>query len=178
MATDEQILAKTTELLANLQEKCWKGYEKKGMKTMFGKRYPNCVKKKAKKRKNEEIDIYEEKVLREVTEDEMNAIEDVLYDLEPNKLPLNNLFNDKMRIIIPFPTMDNQSELGQFVEELQNNLELNIDWNTGMVSAERQWTLNSVENDANFAASLLDRGPEQKVAKKNTNEAWKVLCKT
>ena len=22
-------------------EKCWKGYEKKGMKTMFGKRYPN-----------------------------------------------------------------------------------------------------------------------------------------
>ena len=27
-------------------EACWKGYEKKGMKTMFGKRYPNCVKKK------------------------------------------------------------------------------------------------------------------------------------
>ena len=34
------------------QEKCWKGYEKKGMKTMFGKRYPNCVKK-------EEIEISE-----------------------------------------------------------------------------------------------------------------------
>ena len=30
----------------NLDEKCWKGYKKKGMKTMFGKRYPNCVKKK------------------------------------------------------------------------------------------------------------------------------------
>jgi len=29
----------------SLDEKCWKGYEKKGMKTMFGKRYPNCVKK-------------------------------------------------------------------------------------------------------------------------------------
>ena len=28
-----------------LTEKCWVGYEKKGMKTMFGKRYPNCVKK-------------------------------------------------------------------------------------------------------------------------------------
>ena len=27
-----------------LDEKCWKGYKKKGMKTMFGKRYPNCVK--------------------------------------------------------------------------------------------------------------------------------------
>ncbi len=30
-------------------EDCWDGYEKKGMKTMFGKRYPNCVKKKKKK---------------------------------------------------------------------------------------------------------------------------------
>jgi len=29
-----------------LTEKCWKGYTQKGMKTMFGKRYPNCVKKK------------------------------------------------------------------------------------------------------------------------------------
>ena len=28
-----------------IYEKCWKGYEEKGMKTMFGKRYPNCVKK-------------------------------------------------------------------------------------------------------------------------------------
>jgi hypothetical protein len=29
-----------------LTEKCWAGYTQKGMKTMFGKRYPNCVKKK------------------------------------------------------------------------------------------------------------------------------------
>ena len=28
-----------------LNEKCWKGYTQKGMKTMFGKQYPNCVKK-------------------------------------------------------------------------------------------------------------------------------------
>ena len=28
-----------------LNEKCWPGYTQKGMKTMFGKRYPNCVKK-------------------------------------------------------------------------------------------------------------------------------------
>ena len=28
-----------------LLEKCWDGYQKKGMKTMFGKRVPNCVKK-------------------------------------------------------------------------------------------------------------------------------------
>ena len=29
-------------------EACWKGYEKKGMKKMFGKMYPNCVKKTKK----------------------------------------------------------------------------------------------------------------------------------
>jgi flagellar hook-basal body complex protein FliE len=28
-----------------LNEKCWPGYTKKGIKTMFGKKYPNCVKK-------------------------------------------------------------------------------------------------------------------------------------
>ncbi len=30
-----------------LWEACWKGYEKKGMKKMFGKMYPNCVKKES-----------------------------------------------------------------------------------------------------------------------------------
>ena len=34
------------ESVEPVDEACWKGYEKKGMKTMFGKRYPNCVKKK------------------------------------------------------------------------------------------------------------------------------------
>jgi hypothetical protein len=33
---------------SELTEKCWKGYTQKGMKTMFGKRYPNCVKKTKK----------------------------------------------------------------------------------------------------------------------------------
>ena len=37
------------------KEDCWDGYEKKGMKTMFGKRYPNCVKKK--KTKKEEVEL-------------------------------------------------------------------------------------------------------------------------
>ena len=40
----------------DLNEKCWKGYEKKGMKTMFGKRYPNCVKKKKSESVNEVSD--------------------------------------------------------------------------------------------------------------------------
>ena len=44
---------KTKKEEFELDEKCWPGYEKKGMKTMFGKRYPNCV----KKTKKEEVEI-------------------------------------------------------------------------------------------------------------------------
>jgi len=59
--TEEQLKEIIAEELRSvLLEKCWPGYEKKGMKTMFGKRYPNCVKKskskkkKRKSKKNEE----------------------------------------------------------------------------------------------------------------------------
>jgi hypothetical protein len=38
---------------AELDEACWTGYHKEGMKTMFGKRYPNCV-----KNKNESLETY------------------------------------------------------------------------------------------------------------------------
>jgi len=39
-----------------VDEACWKGYEKKGMKKMFGKMYPNCVKKKTKSEEVEYVD--------------------------------------------------------------------------------------------------------------------------
>jgi len=43
-----------------LNERCWKGYTQKGMKTMFGKRYPNCVKIKKEQIELEEIEVIEE----------------------------------------------------------------------------------------------------------------------
>jgi hypothetical protein len=55
--TNEQLQTIINQEIENvLTEKCWAGYEKKGMKKMFGKMYPNCVKKKKKKKKNEEIE--------------------------------------------------------------------------------------------------------------------------
>ena len=64
---EEQLLHIIKEELEQvLLEKCWPGYEKKGMKKMFGKMYPNCVKKSKKKkrkrkrrRKNENIELRE-----------------------------------------------------------------------------------------------------------------------
>jgi hypothetical protein len=45
----KEMSKKKTERLNKLKEnilteKCWKGYTQKGIKTMFGKKYPNCVK--------------------------------------------------------------------------------------------------------------------------------------
>ena len=123
MLSDEQILAKTTALLNVLQEKCWDGYTQKGMKKKGDRNVPNCV-------------PVNEKVLREVTEDEMRVLEDVLDDLDPANLPLNDLFGGKMRAVIPFPTLDPATELGKFAKFFESQ-EYDVDWDKGMVFAER-----------------------------------------
>ena len=43
-----------------IDEKCWTGYKKKGMKTMFGKRYPNCVKAEGFSNWREEMGLSED----------------------------------------------------------------------------------------------------------------------
>ena len=87
----------------------------------------------------ENIDISEqkpEKVLQEVTEDELRVLENVLDDLDPANLPLNDLFSGKMRVVIPFATIDTDSELGKFGEFFRSQ-EYDVDWEKGMVHAER-----------------------------------------
>ena len=75
-------------------EKCWKGYEKKGMKTMFGKRYPNCVKK-------EEV-VKEEPILiprfkNTTSNASTSTLSRVLVDKNTNKV-LTNLGGKKRRV--------------------------------------------------------------------------------
>jgi hypothetical protein len=58
-------------------EACWAGYKKKGMKKMFGKEYPNCV-------KEEEIDIKDEaeQLLFEKDSEVVSELKDKLMELE------------------------------------------------------------------------------------------------
>ena len=56
LPVDESI-NETSQQIIKLAEKCWKGYVKKGMKTMFGKRYPNCVKKENTQRKMSSLEM-------------------------------------------------------------------------------------------------------------------------
>jgi len=62
------------KLKSLLSEKCWKGYKKDGMKTMFGKRVPNCVKNEA--------ELEKEKF---TTPDQMRMYED---EVEEGSLPI------------------------------------------------------------------------------------------
>ena len=142
MLNDEQILLKTVNLLDTLQEKCWDGYKQVGMKKKSSKNVPNCV-------------PVSEKVLREVTEDEMRVLEDVLDDLDPANLPLNDLFSGKMRAVIPFPTIDPSTELGKFAEFFRSQ-EYDVDWEKGMVYAERD-----LRKSDDFL-DMLGGGPEPK----------------
>lgn len=56
-------LMESVEGKSEITERCWKGYTQKGMKTMFGKRYPNCVKIKKKKKVNESDEDFGEVVV-------------------------------------------------------------------------------------------------------------------
>ena len=57
----EKSKKKTEEMKeGEITERCWKGYTQKGMKTMFGKRYPNCVKKESVGETDENEFLYED----------------------------------------------------------------------------------------------------------------------
>ena len=145
MRSDEQILARTSALLNVLDEK-WSKSERSKRKSKCDnpkgftmKQFCKNQRTKSKKseKKNEEIDLYGEKVLREVTEDEMRVLENVLDDLDPTNLPLNDLFSNKMRVVIPFPTLDTESDLGKFAKFFRDQ-EYKVEWEKGMVYAERE----------------------------------------
>jgi hypothetical protein len=101
------------------------------------------------------LESLNKKVLREVTEDEMRVLEDVLDDLDPANLPLNDLFSNKMRVVIPFPTIDTGSELGKFAEFFRSQ-EYDVNWEKGMVYAERD-----LRTSDDFLDTLMG-GPEPK----------------
>ena len=158
---DAQILAKTTALLDTLEEKCWDGYKQVGMKKKGDRMVPNCV-------------PVNEKILREIEEDEMRVLEDVLDDLDPANLPLNDLFGGKMRSVIPFPTTDPSTELGKFAKFFDDQ-NYTVDWEKGMVYAERE--ISSSENLLNTLIGMHGGQPEKKKIKKIQMKIGKLFPK-
>lgn len=104
--------------------RCWKGYEKKGMKTMFGKRVPNCVKK-------ESIEVDNEGAI---------AIVNFHKDFDWNKVShLANQFD------IAFDIMDDGKQLGdagkyylsaEFADDIEEFGEHLFNYDEDLVSSE------------------------------------------
>ena len=92
-----------------------------------------------------------EKLLREITEGELEAIQDVLDDLKGENLAFNDLFAGKMRKVIDFPTLDVGSDLGKFVDAFKVQ-EYDVDWDKGIVSGEKE--LDELSNEDRLARLL------------------------
>ena len=82
VAGTEMTLEQYKEHIDAKMEACWAGYTQKGTKTMFGKQYPNCVKKT--KTKKEEVETEEE------TSQEFLTESDVISELKEQLLELDD----------------------------------------------------------------------------------------
>ena len=154
MLSNEQILLKSVRLLENLDKLI-----NPGSKT---------------------TDLYagSESVLREVTEGEMESIESILDDIAlDGALSLGNVFKDKTRLIIDFPTKDESTEIGKFISFFETQ-GYEVDWDKGMISAiqeypELKWDSDSKGRQTKskkitmkigkFLAKIVDLYKKQKV---------------
>ena len=136
MLTDEQILLKATLLLEKISENS---------------------------------DLTTEVLLREISDSEMKGVEAILQKLADNprgSLAFGNLFGDKTRLVIPFPVKDRNSELGQWVYMLEQVLKVDVDWERGMVSVEREWEDHDKTVDDTVNQIFGDGPPSKKLKKK------------
>ena len=108
--------------------------------------------------------LTEEKLLREIDEDEMTHIQDVLDSMGERELAFNHLFGEKVRKVIDFETMDDDTDFYKLAEIMRDKLNVRVDWKTGMVSGEREITdyANELTNLVNMLADNKPM-PEQKV---------------
>ncbi len=124
-----------------LLEACWKGYHKEGMKTMFGKKYPNCVKNK----KTNEDQISDEKVRRiqNFLNDKFNANLDVDGVLGPLTL----------------------KSIDKFMPDAKKRLAPEPDKNTNVQGLEKKLTEQELEEDLRkwFKEKWVRFGPDGKI---------------
>ena len=96
-----------------------------------------------------------DKLLRELDEIELEALDGILDDMKGEDVAFNKLFDGKFRKVIDFPTMDNSTELGKFGEFFKKQ-DFDVDWEKGLVSAEREVGERSIED----IVGQLMGGPE------------------
>jgi hypothetical protein len=114
-------------------------------------------------------DLHTESILRETSEAEMKGVEAILQKIAENPkgvLAFDELFDDKTRLVIRFPVKDETSELGQWVYELEQNLEVKPDYDNGMLSIDREWEDHDEPIDADVERVLGGGTPAKKIKRR------------
>jgi hypothetical protein len=125
-------------------------------------------------------DLTTEVLLREISDSEMLGVEAILQKLADNprgSLAFDDLFGDKTRLVIPFPVKDRKSELGQWVHMLEQVLEVDVDWERGMVSVEREWEDHDKTVDDTVNQIFGDSPRPKKLKKKFQMKIGKYFAK-
>lgn len=110
--------------------------------------------------------LNENNQLDEVTEEELRDIDGVLHSLDPTDLSFNNLFGDKMRLVIPLKEEEPFKELTEFLEE--NGYE--PDYTTGIAT---YYTITLPGKKGERPTTLMMTRKQKKVLIDQYGEAFK-----
>ena len=102
--------------------------------------------------KKQEIVVEDAKLLRELTEDELERALAAVAEIDPDELAFNQIFGAKKRLIIDFPVADRDTDAGRFINmwsempDVGTGENYSVDWEKGLVSGLR--TLEDTGNKA------------------------------
>ena len=77
---------------------------------------------KPKPRGDKPHDSGPQRLLREISEDEVEHIRTAIDEMGPEELAFNDMFQNKTRLVIDFPTLKQGSELGEFLLTFDNSM--------------------------------------------------------
>jgi hypothetical protein len=129
---------------------------------------------------SENSDLKTEALLNEITDAEKRVVQAVLeriYEDPSGVLAFDSLFGEKFRLVIPFPVKDKESQLGEWVHTLEQVLEVDVDWEKGMVSAEREWDNHHTALDDTANQIFGDDPPPKKLKRKFQMKIGKYFAK-
>ncbi len=106
----------------------------------------------------------EERLLREVSEDEVEHIRKALDELGPEQLAFQHIFGEKNRLLIPFSTKDKKSPLGQFVDFF-NSANYEVNWNKGIMFGTKEFNDTSPEALVAMIGAISRGGPDDRAVK-------------
>jgi len=125
--------------------------------------------------KKQEIVVEDTKLLRELTEDELERALAAVEEIDPDELAFNQIFGDKKRLVIDFPVANLDSEAGRFInmwgdlDDVETGSGYSADWQKGIISGLRTIKDESlvgvpaeIERAAFGFGGEKEKGPKQK----------------